>query len=70
MKKLFNFIDILDVRKETVIYALYSGWADFEDAIQEQAALENGIDLIITRNVKDYHLTDQIKIMTPSDFVK
>ena len=42
---------------------------DFEDAVQYYCALSNGIDILITRDIKDY-LEANISIMTADDFIK
>jgi len=49
--------------------ALNSKFADFEDAIQYYTALENGQDIIITRNLKDFKLS-QIPVMTGKDYLE
>jgi hypothetical protein len=50
--------------------ALNSKFKDFEDALQNFAATRSGeIDVIITRNVKDYSKS-QIAVLTPEDFIK
>jgi predicted nucleic acid-binding protein len=41
---------------------------DFEDAIQYYTAIENNIDLIITRNLKDFRKS-QIPVMTASEYL-
>jgi predicted nucleic acid-binding protein len=68
--ELVEIIDIIGVDQRTIINALYSGWDDFEDAVQAQSAIENEIDIIITRNKKDYQPIGQIQILTPADFIE
>ena len=46
-----------------------SGIQDFEDAIQTCAAEFNEIEVIITRNKKDFTNTS-LKILTPREFLK
>ena len=48
--------------------ALNSEFKDFEDAIQYYAALESDIDIIITRNLKDFKKSD-IPVMTGLQFI-
>jgi predicted nucleic acid-binding protein len=67
--KLVKIIDIVGVDKNIIIKALESGWNDFEDAVQAQAALENDVDVIITRNTRDYQKIEKIKILSPLDFI-
>lgn len=49
--------------------ALHSKFSDFEDAIQYYTALSAGCQYLITRNVKDYKLSD-IMVLTPAEFIK
>ena len=62
-------IDILNVSANALEKALNSEFRDFEDAIQHFCALENNVDCIITRNVKDY-VTSLIPVYYPSDFLR
>jgi predicted nucleic acid-binding protein len=48
--------------------ALVSDFKDFEDAIQYHTALENGIDIIITRNKKDFK-NSRLPIMTANEYL-
>ena len=49
--------------------ALSSSFKDFEDAIQSYSALENGIKVLITRNLKDYTQSD-LTVFTAEEFLK
>lgn len=49
--------------------ALSSSFTDFEDAIQYHTAIENGIHLLLTRNIKDYKKA-QIAVMTPESYLR
>lgn len=67
---LLNFTGVLAMDKNTVLQALGSGFNDFEDALQNFAAIKSGfIDVIITRNVKDYVKSD-IGVMLPENYLK
>ena len=71
-KFLINLIQILDVvgvDKDIVIQALESEMSDFEDAIQVFSAKLNSIDLLITRNIADFALSD-LPVMSPMDFLQ
>ncbi|MCF8361163.1 MAG: hypothetical protein K9G70_00930 [Prolixibacteraceae bacterium] len=62
--------DVLLMDKEIVVNALHSGFKDFEDSMQNFAAMKNGkIDVILTRNVKDYKKSE-IGVLTPESYVK
>jgi len=67
---IFAFIDILGIDKDLILNALYSDWKDFEDAVQAQAAVENELDVIITRNTKDFKQNTTVRILTPDEFVE
>lgn len=54
IKKLLKVIRIANVSENEIISALNSGWADFEDSVQNAVAESNSVDMIITRNQKDY----------------
>lgn len=70
LKKLLLIIDVIPMDKSTVIDALYSGFNDFEDALQNFSAVKSeSINIIITRNVKDYK-SSQLSIMSPTIFIK
>lgn len=64
-----KFIDVLAIGKEPIIEAVNARHRDFEDYVQYATAKRNGMDCIVTRNVKDYFLPD-IDVFTPSDFLK
>lgn len=70
LTQLLLIIKILDMNHEVVTNALNSGYKDFEDAMQNFAAVKYGkIDVIITRNVKDFKKSE-IGIMTPENYLK
>ncbi len=70
IKQLLTIIHVLQMDRLVVEKALNSEFKDFEDALQNFAALNNGeIEVIITRNVKDYKKSE-IGALTPEIFVK
>ena len=48
--------------------SLNSDFRDFEDAIQYFTAIENKLEIIITRNLKDFKLS-KIPVMTANDYL-
>jgi len=56
------------LNEKIIDLALNSDFSDFEDAIQYYSALENNIDVLITRNLKDYKKA-QISVLTAHDFL-
>lgn len=70
LKELSEILSILNVDEPIIKAALQSGFKDFEDAIQYQAALSDpDISVIVTRNVKDFKVAD-LPVMTPETFLK
>ncbi|MDO9039669.1 MAG: PIN domain-containing protein [Lutibacter sp.] len=70
LKILITILEVLVIDKNAIIVALNSEFKDFEDALQNYSAELNGeIDIIITRNTKDYKKS-QIGIMNPENFLK
>jgi len=68
LRKLRILINIIDSAESIIDKALNSTFNDFEDAIQYYTALENGIKIILTRNLRDYKNADII-IQTPESFL-
>ena len=66
LAKLFESIKILDTTGLDCIDALYSKTTDYEDAVQIQIAYHNNIDLIATRDLKDYQLSP-VPVCTPDE---
>lgn len=62
-------VNILPVDDKVISLSLNSGFNDFEDAIQYFTAKENGIIILITRNIKDYKKAD-IMITNAEEFLK
>ena len=70
LKLLMSILEVLVIDKKAIIVSLNSEFKDFEDALQNYSAELNGeIDIIITRNTKDYKKS-QIGIMNPENFLK
>ncbi len=69
LKMLMTIIDVVTTNKKTVLEALNSEFKDFEDALQNFSAQNDAnIELIITRNIKDYK-TSELSIMTPETYL-
>ena len=47
-------VSVLDTKHEIIKQALYSRFSDFEDAVQHFTAIAHKMDVLITRNIKDY----------------
>ena len=70
IKNLLTIIDIIQIDKEVILKAANSDFADFEDALQNFAAVKHGkINTIITRNSKDYQKST-LAVFTPEMYLK
>jgi predicted nucleic acid-binding protein len=67
LTELSAMTEVIDLTMDILTNALTSEFKDFEDAIQYYSALTNPeIDKIITRNTKDFKLSE-IAVMTPDE---
>jgi predicted nucleic acid-binding protein len=70
MTQLLTITDVLLMDRTVVQRALTSEFKDFEDALQNFSAINEGtIEVIITRNIKDFKHSD-IGVLTPENFLK
>jgi len=68
--ELSELVGILKVDDDIIKASLVSDFKYFEDAIQYYTALEfKRIDVIITRNIKDYKKSS-LPVMTPETYMK
>ena len=70
LTQLITITEVLTTDKDVVLKALNSNFKDFEDALQNYSAELNGqIDVIITRNIKDFK-NSSLGVMTPGNYLK
>lgn len=70
IESLIKMTEIVGTTKNEIIPALKNNFTDFEDSVQYSCALTvEGLDAIITRNIKDYK-NSTIAVMTPLNFLK
>jgi len=70
LKQLLTILDVISMDKDVVQQALNSKFNDFEDALQNYAAIKHGaIDVILTRNVKDFK-NSGLGVFSPEDYLK
>lgn len=70
LKMLVSITDVLVINKDSILQALNPEFKDFEDALQNYSAeLNKEIDIIITRNTKDYK-NSSLGVMTPDNYLK
>ena len=65
IKPLFEICNTSDLAIEQ---ALNSQFKDLEDAFQYYTALENSLDLIVTRNLDDFKLS-QLPVLSPTQYL-
>ena len=68
LRKFKVLVHIAPLNDKIIDLALNSDFSDFEDAIQYFSALQNEIDVLLTRNLKDYKKA-QITVLTAQDFI-
>ena len=70
IKNLCNIFRISDLNAEKIISAIDNEeFADFEDCLQEECAVEAVADYIVTRNPDDYKKS-RVKVIEPDGFIK
>lgn len=70
LQQLISLTDVLTSGKEVIQQALNSSFRDFEEALQNYSAEMSGqVDVILTRNVKDYK-NSALGVMTPESYCK
>ncbi len=70
LKQLLSITHVLQMDRLVIEKALNSDFKDFEDALQNFAAINYGeIEVIVSRNIKDYKKSE-IGVFTPESFVK
>lgn len=66
---LFEQYEIMDVTAGNCRNALQNGMEDYKDALVAESCRSNGINLIVTRNVKDF-AQSPVPAISPADFVR
>jgi predicted nucleic acid-binding protein len=70
LMQLVTIMEVLTTDRDVIIKALNSNFKDFDDALQNYSAELNGqIDLIVTRNIKDFK-NSSLGVMTPGNYLK
>jgi predicted nucleic acid-binding protein len=68
IKKLLNMFQISSVNSEVINLSVISNFKDFEDAVQYYSGKCNGVDAIVTRNIKDFQNTE-LPVYTPDELL-
>lgn len=62
-------VKVLPTDDKIIDLALASDFKDFEDAMQYHTALENNLDIVVTRNKRDFKNT-KLPILTAQEYVE
>jgi len=63
-----KYLTVMSVEHADILSALTSKITDFEDSVQNCAALRNQCDYIITRNITDYKFSE-LNVKSPVEFL-
>ena len=63
-----TFIRILELGEKEIKSSLDSGFKDFEDGVQNFCAIRAKMKIILTRNLRDYKLSE-LAILNPSELI-
>ncbi len=69
LRKFKVLVEVLPMDDKIIDLSLESDFKDFEDAIQYHTAIENEVNIIITRNLKDFK-TAKIPVLTAKDYIE
>jgi len=69
LKVLLQLFEIGELKKENFSNSLGSKLKDFEDAVLESIAQADGLDFIVTRNIKDFKGSD-VRVVDPSELLQ
>jgi predicted nucleic acid-binding protein len=68
LRKFKVLVHVTPLDEKIIDLALNSEFSDFEDAIQYFSALQNEVEVLLTRNLKDYKKA-QISVLTAQNFI-
>ena len=68
LRKLISLFEIATVNRSVIERALDSKIKDFADAVLAEAGQMTGVDSIVTRNTKDFVISN-LKIFDPNEFL-
>lgn len=69
LKRFLRVVQIAGVSKREIFAALGSGWADFEDAVQNAVAEAHDFDAIVTRDPAGF-AKSFVPVYSPADFLR
>ncbi len=69
VEELTEMTEIIGTTRKEIVQALKNNFKDYEDSIQYSTAITiEGVEAIITRNVKDYR-NSEIAVFTPRNYL-
>lgn len=68
LKTLLNLFEITAVDQQVLQHALLLNFKDFEDAVLHESARLGGVDILLTRNPKDFK-SASLLVQTPTELV-
>ncbi len=69
MENVFKLVMVLSVTEKDIRDAFEEKWKDFEDCVQYMTGKNNGVDYIITANLKDYEGAS-LHVLTPAAWIE
>jgi len=70
LRKLKLLVGVLNLDEKVISLSLNDNeFKDFEDALQYYSAIENDMEVIISRNLKDFQ-SSKLPVMTAEQFIK
>lgn len=69
LQQLFQFVELLEVTENMTKEALSTSWSDIEDAIQYKCSMHHQASCIITRNKRDFTLSE-IPVYSPDEWIE
>jgi predicted nucleic acid-binding protein len=68
IKLLLSLLEVIPVNRQVLEAAAVSGLFDFEDAVIAEAARLSNVDVIVTRNEKDFKKS-RVQVHSPTSFL-
>ena len=63
-----EIIEVSPVDADDIFSSCDSEWDDYEDCVQYKVAKKSGCDVIVTRNIQDFRLSD-IAVLSPDETI-
>lgn len=67
ISRLLNFFSVIDIKDQDIVQALNIDGRDFEDDVLIKSAERNEIDMLLTRNKKDF-CSEIVKVLSPKEY--